>query len=52
MYIPRIVATLAPLAFCGLAIAGTPNAVPEPEPLALLANDTAAVAVMRWRKKK
>ena len=52
MYIARIVATLASLAFCGLAIAGTPNAVPEPETLALLAIGAAAVAVTRWRKKK
>ena len=41
----------APLAFCGLAIAGTPNAVPEPETLALLAIGVAAIAIARWRKK-
>ena len=52
MYIVRIVAMLAPWAFSGLAIAGTPNAVPEPETLALLALGVAAVAVTRWRKKK
>ena len=52
MYIARIVATLAPLAFSALAIAGTPNAAPEPETLALLAIGAAAVAIARWLKKK
>jgi hypothetical protein len=52
MYIARIIAALGPLAFSGFAIAGTPNTVPEPETLALLAIGAAAVAIARRLKKK
>ena len=52
MNLSRIAATLASLAFSTLAIAGTPNVVPDPETLALLAIGGAAVALARWLKKR